>query len=144
MKSTSIALTGSSAAREASGDDSERQAFSRSPSCARPRQACFGRSASASLVFNDRLAEIGAPCLRKGSQTYVVGRIRTRKQTGKDGVEKYAADVRVDQMQMPGSRHGQGVRSGHRRHGRRRAVCSRQAPNPNLFIAAPRPWADAA
>jgi len=30
-------------------------------------------------VFNDRLAEIAAPRLRKGSQIYVEGQIRTRK-----------------------------------------------------------------
>lgn len=60
------------------------------------------------LVFNGRLAEIAAQYLRKGSQIYVEGAIRTRKYTDKDGVEKYATDIRVDQMQMLGSRQGQG------------------------------------
>ncbi|GAA4358713.1 single-stranded DNA-binding protein [Variovorax defluvii] len=60
------------------------------------------------LVFNGRLAEIAAQYLRKGSQIYVEGQIRTRKYTDKDGVEKYATDIRVDQMQMLGSRQGQG------------------------------------
>ncbi len=60
------------------------------------------------LVFNGRLAEIAAQYLRKGSQIYVEGSIRTRKYTDKDGVEKYATDIRVDQMQMLGSRQGQG------------------------------------
>jgi single-stranded DNA-binding protein len=40
--------------------------------------------------------------LRKGSEIYVEGQIRTRKYTDKDGVEKYDADIRVDQMQMLG------------------------------------------
>ncbi|MBO9515826.1 MAG: single-stranded DNA-binding protein [Variovorax sp.] len=64
------------------------------------------------LVFNGRLAEIAAQYLRKGSQIYVEGQIRTRKYTDKDGVEKYATDIRVDQMQMLGSRQGQGAPSG--------------------------------
>lgn len=64
------------------------------------------------LVFNGRLAEIAAQYLRKGSQIYVEGAIRTRKYTDKDGVEKYATDIRVDQMQMLGSRQGQGGPSG--------------------------------
>ncbi|VTU33025.1 Helix-destabilizing protein [Variovorax sp. SRS16] len=64
------------------------------------------------LVFNGRLAEIAAQYLRKGSQVYIEGQIRTRKYTDKDGVEKYATDIRVDQMQMLGSRQGQGGPSG--------------------------------
>ena len=64
------------------------------------------------LVFNGRLAEIAAQYLRKGSQVYVEGQIRTRKYTDKDGVEKYATDIRVDQMQMLGSRQGMGGPSG--------------------------------
>ena len=64
------------------------------------------------LVFNGRLAEIAAQYLRKGSQIYVEGQLRTRKYTDKDGVEKYATDIRVDQMQMLGSRQGQGGPSG--------------------------------
>jgi single stranded DNA-binding protein len=50
------------------------------------------------LVFNGRLAEIAAQYLRKGSQIYVEGQIRTRKYQDKDGVEKYATDIRVDQI----------------------------------------------
>ncbi|MDR2851624.1 MAG: single-stranded DNA-binding protein [Burkholderiaceae bacterium] len=61
------------------------------------------------LVFNGRLAEIAAQYLRKGSQIYIEGSIRTRKYTDKDGIEKYATDIRVDQMQMLGSRQGQGA-----------------------------------
>jgi single-strand DNA-binding protein len=64
------------------------------------------------LVFNGRLAEIAAQYLRKGSQIYVEGQIRTRKYQDKDGVEKYATDIRVDQMQMLGSRQGQGGPAG--------------------------------
>ena len=60
------------------------------------------------LVFNGRLAEIAAQYLRKGSQIYVEGQIRTRKYNDKDGVEKYATDIIASEMQMLGSREGMG------------------------------------
>lgn len=60
------------------------------------------------LVFNDRLAEIAGQYLRKGSQIYVEGSIRSRKYNDKDGVERTASEIRVDQMQMLGGRDGGG------------------------------------
>jgi single-strand DNA-binding protein len=60
------------------------------------------------VVFNDRLAEIAAQYLRKGSQVYVEGSLRTRKWTDKDGNERYTTEIRADSMQMLGSRQGQG------------------------------------
>lgn len=60
------------------------------------------------VVFNGRLAEIAGEYLRKGSQVYVEGSLRTRKWTDKDGIEKYTTEIRADQMQMLGSRQGQG------------------------------------
>ena len=60
------------------------------------------------LVFNGKLAEIAGQYLRKGSQIYVEGSIRTRKWQGQDGQERYSTEVRVDQMQMLGSRQGMG------------------------------------
>jgi single-strand DNA-binding protein len=39
---------------------------------------------------------------------YVEGSLRTRKYTDKNGVEKYATDIRADSMQMLGSRQGMG------------------------------------
>jgi len=60
------------------------------------------------IVFNGRLAEIVEQYLRKGSQIYVEGSLRTRKWTDKDGVEKYTTEIRADQMQMLGSRQGMG------------------------------------
>src|SRR3954451_9917448 len=59
-------------------------------------------------VFNGRLAEIAGEYLRKGSQVYVEGSLRTRKWTDKDGIEKYTTEIRADQMQMLGSRQGMG------------------------------------
>ena len=60
------------------------------------------------VVFNGRLAEIVGQYLRKGSQVYVEGSLRTRKWTDKDGIEKYTTEIRADQMQMLGSREGMG------------------------------------
>src|SRR3989344_1386126 len=58
------------------------------------------------VVFNGRLAEIAGQYLRKGSQVYVEGSLRTRKWTDQSGVEKYSTEIRADQMQMLGGRRG--------------------------------------
>ncbi|MDQ3059164.1 MAG: single-stranded DNA-binding protein [Pseudomonadota bacterium] len=60
------------------------------------------------VVFNGRLAEIVGQYLRKGSQVYVEGSLRTRKWTDQSGAEKYTTEIRADQMQMLGSRQGMG------------------------------------
>jgi single-strand DNA-binding protein len=60
------------------------------------------------VSFFGRLAEIAGQYLRKGSQVYVEGSLRTRKWTDKDGQEKYTTEIRADQMQMLGSRQGMG------------------------------------
>jgi len=64
------------------------------------------------VVFNGRLAEIAGEYLRKGSQVYVEGSLRTRKWTDKDGIEKYTTEIRADQMQMLGRREGMGGSGG--------------------------------
>lgn len=57
------------------------------------------------LVFNGRLAEIAGQYLRKGSQIYVEGSIRTRKWTDQQsGQDRYSTEIRVDQMQMLGGK----------------------------------------
>ena len=61
------------------------------------------------INFNGRLAEIVGQYLKKGSQVYVEGSLRTRKWTDKDGVEKFTTEIRADQMQMLGSRQGMGA-----------------------------------
>ena len=64
------------------------------------------------VVFNGRLAEIAGQYLRKGSQVYVEGSLRTRKWTDQSGVEKYSTEIRADQMQMLGGRQGMGGQGG--------------------------------
>lgn len=53
-----------------------------------------------------KLAEIMSQYLKKGAQVYIEGKLKTRKYTDKDGVEKYATDIIADTMQMLGSRGG--------------------------------------
>ena len=60
------------------------------------------------LVFRGRLAEIAGEYLKKGSQVYVEGRLRTRKWQDKEGQDRYTTEVMVDTMQMLGSRSGAG------------------------------------
>ncbi len=60
------------------------------------------------ITFFGKLAEIVGQYLKKGSQVYVEGRLRTRKYTDKDGIERYATEVIADTMQMLGSRQGGG------------------------------------
>ncbi len=64
------------------------------------------------VVFNGRLAEIVGQYLRKGSQVYVEGSLRTRKWTDQSGQEKYTTEIRADSMQMLGGRQGMGEGEG--------------------------------
>ena len=57
-------------------------------------------------------AETIGQYLKKGRSVYVEGRIKTRKYTDKDGVEKYATDIIANEMQMLGGREGAGEPSG--------------------------------
>ena len=84
------------------------------------------------LVFNGRLAEIAGQYLRKGSQIYVEGSIRTRKWQDQSGQDRYATEVRVDQMQMLGGR--QDADSGERQPSRAapaRSPAPPRAPAPS-------------
>ncbi len=96
------------------------------------------------LVFNGRLAEIAGQYLRKGSQIYVEGSIRTRKwQDQQTGQDRYSTEVRVDQMQMLGSRQGMGGPSDDGGDGfdapRRAAPAPRAAPAARAPAAAAKP-----
>ena len=75
------------------------------------------------VVFNGRLAEIVGQYLRKGSQVYVEGSLRTRKWTDQSGVEKYSTEIRADNMQMLGGRQNDGGQQ-------QDALQQRQAPRP--------------
>ena len=55
------------------------------------------------ISFFGKLAEICGQYLKKGSQVYVEGSIRTRKWTDKEGQERYTTEIRGDEMKMLGS-----------------------------------------
>src|SRR6266540_643305 len=58
------------------------------------------------IAFFGRLAEIAGEYLKKGSQVYVEGRIRTRKWQDKEGQDRYSTEIVADRMQLLGSRGG--------------------------------------
>jgi single-strand DNA-binding protein len=61
------------------------------------------------VAFFGRLAEIAGEYLKKGSQVYIEGRLRTRKWQDKDGQDRYTTEIVADVMQMLGSRQGAGA-----------------------------------
>jgi single-strand DNA-binding protein len=65
------------------------------------------------VTFFDRMAEIAAEYLKKGRPVYVEGRLKTRKYTDKDGVEKYATDIIATDMQLLGGRESGGGGGGY-------------------------------
>ena len=89
------------------------------------------------VVFNGRLAEIVGQYLRKGSQVYVEGSLRTRKWTDQAGVEKYSTEIRADTMQMLGSRQGMGGQGGGQQGGGYEPQAPRRAAPPPQRPAAP-------
>ena len=56
------------------------------------------------IVFYRRLAEIAGQYLKKGSQVFIQGRLKTRKWTDKDGVEKYTTEIEATEMKMLGGK----------------------------------------
>ena len=59
-----------------------------------------------------RLAEVAAEYLKKGSQVYIEGSLRTRKWTDKQGQERYSTEIIGNDMQMLGGRAGGGAGAG--------------------------------
>ncbi|MCK9379818.1 MAG: single-stranded DNA-binding protein [Sulfuritalea sp.] len=60
------------------------------------------------VSFFGRQAEVCGQYLKKGSQIYVEGSIRTRKWQDKEGQDRYTTEIRGDRMQMLGGRQGMG------------------------------------
>ena len=61
------------------------------------------------IVMYERLAEVAAEYLKKGSQVYVEGSLRTRKYQDKEtGKDRFSTEIRGDEMKMLGSRPGGG------------------------------------
>ncbi len=99
------------------------------------------------VVFYDRLAEIAGEYLKKGKSVYVEGRLRTRKWTDKDGVEKYTTEIFAQEMTMLGGREdgagprgaGGGEEGGYgEQQGRGEAPRRAAPPPPRAPAAAPK------
>jgi len=58
------------------------------------------------VVFFRRLAEIAGEYLKKGSQIYVEGHLRTRKWQDQAGLDRYTTEIVADELHMLGSRSG--------------------------------------
>jgi single-strand DNA-binding protein len=57
------------------------------------------------VVFG-KLAEVAATYVKKGAKLYVEGKLRTTKYTDKEGIERYASDVIVHDLQMLDKKEG--------------------------------------
>nr|DAH26288.1 MAG TPA: Single strand binding protein [Caudoviricetes sp.] len=88
------------------------------------------------IAFFGKLAEIAGQYLKKGSQVYVEGRIRTQKYTDKDGIERYQTEIIADQMQMLGSKDsgngGQSGNNGRNSYADQKQTGRRPAAQPDL------------
>lgn len=61
-----------------------------------------------SVAFFGKQAEICGQYLKKGSQVYVEGSLRTRKWQDKEGRDRYTTEIQANEMQMLGARGGGG------------------------------------
>lgn len=52
------------------------------------------------VVFFRKLAEIVKEYLKKGSKVYIEGKLKTRKWTDKNGIERYTTEIHANEMQM--------------------------------------------
>jgi single-strand DNA-binding protein len=58
------------------------------------------------IVFFNKLAEIAGQYLKKGSQVYIEGALKTRKWQDKDGMDRYTTEIVASEMQMLGGKPG--------------------------------------
>jgi single-strand DNA-binding protein len=84
------------------------------------------------VVLFEKLAEIAAEYLRKGSQVYIEGSLRTRKWQDKEGKDRYTTEIVGRDMQMLGGRGGAGSGGGEQGSvsGGGRSAPERSAPPP--------------
>jgi len=74
------------------------------------------------VAFFGRLAEVAGEYLRKGSQVYIEGSLRTRKWQDKQGNERYSTEIIGNDLQMLGARGGASGASGGAESGGRAAA----------------------
>ena len=81
------------------------------------------------VSFFGKLAEIAGQYLKKGSQVYIEGRLRTRKYTDKEGIDRYATEIIADTMQMIGSRQEGQQSTGRNSYSEAKQTGRRAAPS---------------
>ena len=72
------------------------------------------------VVLFGKLAEVAGEYLRKGSQVYIEGQLRTRKWQDQSGNDRYSTEIVVGMngvMQMLGGRQGGGQQQGGQQQG---------------------------
>ena len=79
-----------------------------------------------------KLAEICSEYLRKGSQVYISGRMRTRKYRAKDGSERYATEIVAEKMQMFGGKP-ESAGGGYRPEAAKQLTRPAESPMPGGF-----------
>ena len=77
------------------------------------------------ISLYQKLGEIAAQYLRKGSQVYIEGSLRTRKYQDQNGQDRYVTEIRADQMQMLGGSQAQQNNGGYQQQN------STQQPQPS-------------
>jgi single-strand DNA-binding protein len=84
------------------------------------------------VAFYRKLAEIAGQYLKKGSQVYIEGALKTRKWQDKEGHDRYTTEIIADTMQMLGRREGSGSPDYEPRSagGGRPAAGEKSAPQP--------------
>lgn len=82
------------------------------------------------VSFFGKLAEIAGQYLKKGSQVYIEGSLRTRKWQDKDGQDRYTTEIRADTMQMLSGRQDGEQRPA---PAQRQAAPARNAPAKSEF-----------
>ena len=85
------------------------------------------------VVFFNRLAEIAAQYLRKGSKVYVEGSLRTRKWQDNNGQDRYSTEIVAKEMQMlDGKASNNGAASPHAHRPEDGPPLSQPPPNESL------------
>ena len=64
------------------------------------------------IVMFRRLGEIAGEYLKKGSQVYIEGKLKTRKWQDKSGADRWTTEIEAREMQMLGARGGAGAGMG--------------------------------
>ena len=57
------------------------------------------------VVLYGRQAEVAQTYLKKGNPVYIEGRLRTRKYTDKQGVERFSTEIVAESLQFLGARN---------------------------------------